>query len=258
METLKRRLITIPAAGILLPVFVILAPIAGFFGSIWDLYGKRRGQPTLRLWIYGAVWVAYEWIAIAAAACLAVISLADKPRALQGYEHRQGWWAGGLLRWARRLLAVEFDIPEPTSLPAGQLVIARRHASPVDAIIPAWLFPRVLGRPVHYVIKKELRWMPSIDIFGTKLGNHFVTRGGDTETEVAAISELGRNAEPDAALVIFPEGTYSTGPVRDSRLCDRCEGGRGPRPSPGWPRLIDTHSPPPRSALETNRRLRDC
>lgn len=214
METLKRRLITIPAAAILLPVFVILAPAAALFGSIWDLYGKRRGQPTLRLWIYGAIWLIYEWIAIAAAGGLALVSVVDKPKARRGYEYMQGWWAGGLLRWARRLLLVELDIAEPTSLPTGQLIMVSRHSSPVDAIIPAWLFPRVLGRPVHYVIKKELRWMPSIDIFGTKLGNHFVTRGGNTDAEVAAISELGRNAEPDAALVIFPEGTYSTGPVR--------------------------------------------
>lgn len=215
METLKRRIITIPAALVLLPVFVFLVPIVGILGPIWDWYGKRTGIPTLRLWLYGATWLVYEWISIVAAAGLSLLSLVNPRQAMRGYQRMQGWWAGSLLVWARRLLSVNLDIQDPNTMPDGQLIVTSRHASPVDAIIPAWLFPKVLGRPVHYVIKKELRWMPSIDLFGSRLGNHFVTRGGNTEAQVAAISQLGQNAEGNAALVIFPEGTYSTGPVRE-------------------------------------------
>ncbi len=215
MATLKRRIITIPAAIVLLPVFVFLAPVVAVIGSLWDWYGKRSGQPSLRLWLYGTVWLVCEWIAIVAAALLSVLGLIKPDRAMRGYERMQGWWAGSLLGWARRLLAVNLDIQDPETMPEGQVIVVSRHASPVDAIIPAWLFPKVLGRPVHYVIKKELLWMPSIDLFGSKMGNHFVTRGGNTEAEVAAITKVGRNSENDAGLVIFPEGTYSTGPVRE-------------------------------------------
>lgn len=214
METLKRRLITIPAALVLLPIFVVLAPAALIVGSLWDFYGKRRGQPTARLWAFGTVWLLYEWAAIFVAVILWIASLFAAERVYPAYRFMEGWWAAGLLRWARRILAVNLVVQDLSTMPAGQLIVASRHSSPVDAIIPAWLFARALGRPVHYVIKRELRWMPSIDIYGTKLGNHFVTRGGNTHAEVTAITELALRAERDAALVIFPEGTYSTEPVR--------------------------------------------
>jgi 1-acyl-sn-glycerol-3-phosphate acyltransferase len=215
VATLKRRLITIPAAFILLPVFVFFAPFVIFWGLIRDAVGKRVGHPTARLWLYGIVWLAHEWIAISVAAALSVVRIFSKAKALAGYHWMQGWWMNAVLVWARRLLRIALNLPEPPAMPEGQLIIISRHASPVDAIIPAWLLPRILNRPVHYVIKRELLWMPSIDLFGGQLGNHFVTRGGNTDHELAAITRLGQMAEPDAALVIFPEGTYSTSAARE-------------------------------------------
>ena len=193
---------------------MFLAPFVIFWGLIRDALGKRSGHPTARLWLFGIVWLAYEWIAIFVAVFLSVVRRFSQPKALAGCHWMQGWWANSLLVWARRLLRIRLNLPEPPTMPEGQLIILSRHASPIDAIIPAWLMPRILDRPVHYVIKRELRWMPSLDLFGSQLGNHFVTRGGDTDKERAAITRHGHLAEPDAALVIFPEGTYSTGPVR--------------------------------------------
>ncbi|MGI9595924.1 MAG: lysophospholipid acyltransferase family protein, partial [Acidimicrobiales bacterium] len=122
----------------------------------------------------------------------------------------QGWWATSLLRWAGRLLAVEFDIADTETLPPGNFIMLSRHASMVDAVIPAALVAGTLRRYVHYVIKRELRWDPALDLFGTRLGNHFVARGANTEAEEQAITDLATGARPDSALVIFPEGTYAT------------------------------------------------
>ncbi len=77
-------------------------------------------------------------------------------------------------------------------------------------MLPAQLLLNIVGRPTHYVLKRELRWLPSVDIYGHWLGNFFVSRGRDTEHELAGIRALATAAEPEAGLVIFPEGTYAT------------------------------------------------
>lgn len=215
METLRRRLITIPAVFILLPVGIALAPLVLVVGSIRDVADKRTGQPTARLWLYAIAWLGLEWIAIASAGVLSLLSWLDSDRATRGYQSIQGWWANAHLWWARKLLNVHIDMQDPATMPAGTVVVASRHASPIDAILPAWLFPSILKRPVHYTLKRELIWMPSIDLFCHRLGNHFVIRGGNTHKEVAAIKQMLSGAKPRAALVIFPEGTYSTAPVRE-------------------------------------------
>ncbi len=45
-------------------------------------------------------------------------------------------------------------------------------------------FGYLLQRPAQYVLKRELRWFPSFDLFGPPLGNYFVNRNGNTDSEL--------------------------------------------------------------------------
>jgi 1-acyl-sn-glycerol-3-phosphate acyltransferase len=77
-------------------------------------------------------------------------------------------------------------------------------------VLPLFLLTERPDRFVHYVMKRELRQVPNLDVYGHRLGNYFVSRSGDNGDEVKALADFASQALPDSALVIFPEGTYAT------------------------------------------------
>ena len=214
MASLKRRLISIPLVILLLPICVLLIPVAFVYSLVSDLRGGRKALPTFRLWLFTIVYILHEWVVIPLSALLWLRGGFGRSLNMPLHSRIQGRWVGSLLWWAGRLLDVSVEWPDHDSFPDGKVVVLSRHASMIDAVLPGHLFPSRLDRPVHYVLKRELMWLPSIDIFGHRLGNHFVDRSGDTEREVAAIVDLIDNAEQNAGIVIFPEGTYATPTTR--------------------------------------------
>lgn len=218
MTALKRRLISIPLAILLLPLCIALTPVALLYSLVTDLRGGRRALPTFRLWLFTIVFIIHEWLVILLSGVLWLRGNFGRSLDRSLHTRIQGRWVGSLLRWAGWLLNVRVDWPDHDTFPDGKIVVLSRHASMIDAVIPGHLFPSRLGRPVHYVLKRELMWLPSIDIFGHRLGNHFVDRTGDTDREVASIIDLVESADEDAGIVIFPEGTYATPDTRKKIL----------------------------------------
>lgn len=193
-----------------LPLLVVAAPIALVVGAIVDVATLRFRLPTPRLYLLLVVFFVLEWVGQARAAGIWV-------RARLGADtydadrRVQGWWAGELIRWADRLLGLRLDLPDLDTIPDDDVIVVSRHSSMLDAIVPAWIFAGALDRPVHYVLKRELQWVANLQVFGRRLRNHFVRRGGpDTGAEIAAITAMAQGAEPDAGFVIFPEGTYGS------------------------------------------------
>lgn len=215
MGTLGRRLLSIPAVIIALPLVVVSAPLWVPFTILADLASRLFRFPTLRLAVFAVIYLIHEWLGLLAALGLGLLELggwrrSDAVGRTGTYRRVQAWWATSLLKWAGRLLGVSFDLPDLATLPRRGFLMLSRHASMVDAVLPAMVVTGGLGRFVHYVIKAELQWDPNLDVFGHRLGNYFVTRDGDGQAESEAIHRLGTDSLPDAALVIFPEGTYAT------------------------------------------------
>jgi 1-acyl-sn-glycerol-3-phosphate acyltransferase len=217
-RTVFRRTISFGAVVLGIPLWIALAPIWVVVSIVVDLAAGLRRLPTVRLCGFLLVYLSYELVGMVSAAWLWLRGSAGRSLDVEKHRAIQGWWASGLLSWAGRLLGVQLDSDDPAKLPSGPFIVLSRHASMVDAVIPAAVITGRLRRYVHYVLKRELRWDPSIDVFGTRLGNYFVARGGKTEDEEAGIAELGRSALPDSALVIFPEGTYATPKNRERVL----------------------------------------
>ncbi len=213
---MKRRLRTIPAVVIAVPLWLLLSPVVIPGVVLFDVITTRFRLPLLRLWIFALVFCLHEWFGISYALILWIRGGFGRRLDLRPHMAMQGWWSTSLLRWAGRLFDVRFDI-DTNPMPAGNVIVLSRHASMVDAIIPAHLFPQRFHRPVQYVIKQELQLVPNIDIYGHRLGNHFVDRDGDTQTEVENIARMTDIAKPEAGLVIFPEGTYAT-PANKKRI----------------------------------------
>ena len=206
----RRRFLSVSAVVVAFPVWVVGAPVWVPVTILVDGAGRLWRLPTLRLGLYTGVYLAHEWIGVSGAAWLWLRG--GLGRRLDGHAHRalQGWWANSLLRWAGRLLRVRIEPMDLDGLPTDTFILLSRHASMADAVLPAAAVAGPMDRFVHYVLKRELQWVPALDIVGSRLGNHFVARDGDTDTESAAIERLAGQAEPNSVLVIFPEGTYST------------------------------------------------
>ena len=188
---------------VLLPMAVATAPLWVPAAAVIDLAQGLRRLPTVRLGAMAVVYLAHEWICLTLAVGLVARDRLRPGRAtverLAPWRAVQGWWISSLLGWARRLLGLRFDLPDPPALPDGGFVLLSRHASMADAGLPLWLVAGLNHRWVHYVIKRELRFDPTLDIYGRRMGNHFIARTGDGDTEAAALAELSRRALPSAA-----------------------------------------------------------
>lgn len=215
---LFRRLLSIPGSIISLPLWLVLTPVWAVISIAADLLSGLRRLPTLRLCLFLLVFLVHDWIGILAGTWLWLRGSFGRKLNLESHRRVQGWWGTSLLDWGNRLLGVRLVFDDLTALPNRTFVLLSRHASMIDAVIPVSLVTKEMGRYIHYVLKRELRWIPSMDLFGGRLGNHFVARGADTEAEEAAIESMSTDAKPDSALVIFPEGTYATPATREKVL----------------------------------------
>ena len=251
---LGRRLLSIPAVLVSLPLLVLTSPIWLAIATVADLLSGLRRLPTVRLGVFAVVYLAHEWGGLVAAAYLSISEQfrrgarkrpANRVIDTAPYRRVQAWWASSLLRWAGRLVGLRLQIPDPATLPTESFILLSRHASMVDAVLPAEVVTKRLGRFAHYVIKAELRWDPNLDLFGHRLGNYFVTRDGDSDSEARAISRFAGSALPNSVLVIFPEGTYATPATRD-RVIASLER-RGAPPVAEYARSLD-HLLPPKPA----------
>jgi 1-acyl-sn-glycerol-3-phosphate acyltransferase len=219
--------VTIPAVFIGLFLLVLTAPVWLPITVIVDLVTGAGRLPTARLGLYAVVFLIHEIIGIAGYGVLTIAHrvMRDRAASLDAHRRIQGWWAGSLVTWAGRLLGLRLDLPDPVDLPPGGLILVSRHASIVDAVVPVVVSSRA-NRFIHYVMKRELRWVPTLDLFSRRLGNHFVARGAPGDT--AGITRFASTALPDSVLTIFPEGTYST-PATRSRVRAALRRRRGDR-----------------------------
>lgn len=211
---LWRRLLSIPGSLILLPLWLVLAPVWIVVSAVVDLAGGLRRLPTLRLCGFLLVFLVHDVVGIVTGTALWVSGRFGRRLNSNAHRRVQGWWGNSLLEWGRRLLGVHLRFDDLGTLPTGDFILLSRHASMADAVIPVSIVIKRMDRYIHYVLKRELRWVPSLDLFGGRLGNHFVARGADTDAEEAAIEAMAANAQPKSALVIFPEGTYATPATR--------------------------------------------
>lgn len=222
MEHLRRRAISFTVILLGLPALLLALPFIIVVGGLIDLVGGLRQLPTVRLALYALVYLVHEWVGLIVAAALRLAELtrivdARSEAQFDRYRRMQAWWSSSLLDWARRLLNVRFDLDDLSEFPENGFIVLSRHASMVDAVLPAVLVSKDLKRYVHYVLKQELQWDPNLDVYGHRLGNYFVSRDGDGDSEADAIGRFALTTRPRSATVIFPEGTYAT-PGRQERI----------------------------------------
>jgi 1-acyl-sn-glycerol-3-phosphate acyltransferase len=85
----------------------------------------------------------------------------------------------------------------------GVIVLAR-HCGPGDSLFIAWLLASYHRLSLRIVLKKALRWEPTVDVAGDHLPLCFVGSGGGNARQ--GVESLATSLTAGQALLIFPEG----------------------------------------------------
>ncbi len=177
----------------------------------------RRDWVTLRLLAFGWVFFFVETVGIVR---LAATWLPRRRRVAAAYRI-QRWFARTLLDAVLAIFSMRLEVEGEEHITPGPVMVFVRHASIVDNLLPPVILSDRNGLRMRWVLKRELLSDPALDIGGNRLPNHFVDRSGtDSQTEVAAIADLGSDLADDEGVVIYPEGTRFT-PERRARVVER-------------------------------------
>ena len=130
----------------------------------------------------------------------------DGPASVRRHERLQAWSTAVLARRAERLLGLQLELcaDGADALEPGPVIVLCRHVSIVDASLPALLYQRLRYR-TRGVIMAELLADPGFDLIYGRTGSVFIPRDNGPEAR-EQIAQLGHGADPQTALVIFPEG----------------------------------------------------
>ncbi len=225
METVRRRLRTIPSIVLGLVLVTALLPVLLVVGLVVDAvrrvaFGVRptAARLVLFLWVY----LAAEVGGVAALGALWVASLGGRRRAwlLEVTWRFQRLWAGVLLGAVRVLFGLRLEVAGGDAVAPGPVIVLIRHASIVDNLLPAHIVARPRRIRLRYVLKRELLADPCLDVAGRWLPNYFVRRGTGEAQEVGRVRALAHGLGSDEGVLIYPEGTRFT-PERRARAIAR-------------------------------------
>jgi 1-acyl-sn-glycerol-3-phosphate acyltransferase len=120
-------------------------------------------------------------------------------------------WLRSHLAGIRTLFGLRFEIEGLELAGPGPVIVMIRHASIIDNALPDAIVGRAHGIGFRFIIKNELRMLPTIDIGGRWVPTLFVRRAsGDTDVELERLRALTVNMSSTDGLLIYPEGTRAT------------------------------------------------
>lgn len=142
------------------------------------------------LWLYGSMTVI--------GVVFAPLAVFSEAAAIQAART----WAAALIWGARAICGIRLEVRGREHIPRGAALVAAKHQSMMDTIIPFAL----LENP-SVVLKRELLKLPIFGWFAQRAGMIVVNR----EAHAAALRAMLRDARDRAAknrqIFIFPEGT---------------------------------------------------
>ncbi|MCH9640141.1 MAG: 1-acyl-sn-glycerol-3-phosphate acyltransferase [Actinomycetia bacterium] len=185
-----------------------------------DLLHDPGRLPRLRTVSMTAAWAGLETLGIGMSTALWAAGRAGD---VDAHYTLQRWWALRLIDTMRMFANVQLQVSNLDAVAPGPVVLAARHASIADVLLPVWLLAQHDMRP-RYVLKRELLIDPCLDIVGNRVPNHFVVRKGDAAAaELDALRAMAAGMGPRDGAVIYPEGGIANDPRRAAELARLAE-----------------------------------
>lgn len=213
----RRRLVTIPALALAWSLLLATFPLGLATTFAIGLVRRRRFVES-RMFVFVLVYTTLELVGLARAFAIGMSS--TDPERSARYVALQAWWASALFGVTRTLLDLRLRVEGDEAVTHGPLILALRHASLADSLLPAVLVTRPHGIALRYVLKKELLADPCLDVVGHRLPNHFVDRAHPTDADLRAIAALADDLGPNDGTILYPEGTRFTASKKARALAE--------------------------------------
>jgi 1-acyl-sn-glycerol-3-phosphate acyltransferase len=199
------------AVTILLPALFLGA--AAIDLALW----LARRKPWMAVRLVAMLWWFLFGEVRALAGLLGIWILTGGPWG-RGSLRRRRWlydlrihWARSNLGGVRFLFGLGLEVEGLEHAGPGPVLMMMRHTSIVDNMMPDAVVGHAHGLGLRFVIKRELKMIPTIDIGGRWVPTHFIRRGSDDAAgEIAALRALAHDLGPGEGILIYPEGTRPT------------------------------------------------
>lgn len=219
---IARRVKSVTTVVILLVVTTVFLPLLASLAALVGLVRRARFI-ELRLLLFGWIYLLGEFLGVAGAGLILLVSRPGSTRFVDLNYRLQFWWASFLFRWVCRLLDLAFTVEGDDEVEPGPILIFMRHTSIVDNLLPLMLVSKPHDMRIRYVLKYELLSDPALDIVGNRLPNMFVDRDGGGEAQLDQLRDLAQGLASNEGVIIYPEGTRFT-PAKQKKVLDKLAG----------------------------------
>jgi 1-acyl-sn-glycerol-3-phosphate acyltransferase len=183
-----------------------------------DAIRRNWRFPLLRFTSFGLLWAWLETLGIIGAIGLWVVG---QSRNRNANFVLQKLWTRGVVGALGLTVGLRIEVEGADELGEGPFIALCRHASLADSVMSAWVFMTASGLRPRYVLKKELKLDPCLDVVGHRLPNYFLDRSSsDVASELQGIEQMALGLSTHEIAVIFPEGTRAND-VKRQRILER-------------------------------------
>ena len=217
-RTWVRRPVMVLGVAAMAILLLLLLPVWLPTMLLIDAIRRNWRFPLVRFTSFGLLWAWLETLGIVGAIALWIVG---RSRNLNANFALQRLWTRGVVGALGLTVGLRIEVEGADELGDGPFIALCRHASLADSIMSAWVFMTASGLRPRYVLKKELKLDPCLDVVGHRLPNYFLDRSSsDVATELQGIEQMALGLTADEIAVIFPEGTRAND-VKRQRILER-------------------------------------
>ncbi|MEI6199261.1 MAG: 1-acyl-sn-glycerol-3-phosphate acyltransferase [Actinomycetota bacterium] len=203
-----RRPITGLGVLFLAIALTVTLPLWAVLTMLVDAVRGRWRFPISRLIAFGMFWA---WLETSGVVVALFLFCTGRGRSVSAHYALQTWWCRSLIQALGFTVGLQITVNGAEHVGQGPFVALCRHASLADSIMSSWVVASHVGLRPRFVLKKELKMDPCLDILGHRLPNYFVDReSSNIAGELQGIEQMAAGLGVKDCAVIFPEGSRAS------------------------------------------------
>ena len=207
-----RRPVTGIGVFLIAIVLTVTLPLWAVVTMTVDAVRGRWRFPISRLIGFATCWA---WLETSGLVLALFLFFTGRGRSVSAHYALQTWWCRSLIQALGFTVGLQITVEGAENVGAGPFVAFCRHASLADSIMSSWVVASHVGLRPRFVLKKELKMDPCLDILGHRLPNYFVDRESlDIAGELQGIEQMAAGLGVKDCAVIFPEGSRASAKKR--------------------------------------------
>ena len=207
-----RRPVTGIGVFLIAIVLTVTLPLWVVVTMTVDAVRGRWRFPISRLIGFATCWA---WLETSGLVLALFLFFTGRGRSVPAHYAIQTWWCRSLIQALGFTVGLQITVEGAEHVGPGPFVALGRHASLADSIMSSWVVASHVGLRPRFVLKKELKMDPCLDILGHRLPNYFVDRqSSNVAGELQGIEQMAAGLGVKDCAVIFPEGSRASNKKR--------------------------------------------